>query len=126
VIVLDTHTWVWWLVSPRRLSRRATRAIERADRIGVSTMSVFELVQLEQRRRLTFAVPVRTWVREALSRERVEPLPLTAEAAVDAAQLRFEANPADRIIYATARALDARLVTRDERMHAFDPEWTVW
>lgn len=126
MIVLDTHTWIWWLAAPRRLSRPAKRAIDRADRIGVSTLSVFELAQLVQRRRVTLDIPLRAWVREALARERVEPLPLTAEVALDAAQLRFEANPADRIIYATACAADARLVTCDERLRAFDPELTVW
>jgi len=126
VIVLDTHAWIWWLAAPRKLSRPAQRAIDCADRIGVSTLSVFELAQLVQRRRVTLDTPLRAWVREALARERVEPLPLTAEVALDAAQLHFEANPADRIIYATARAADARLVTRDERMRAFDPELTVW
>ena len=126
MIVLDTHAWIWWLAAPGRLSRPAKRAIDRADRIGVSTLSVFELAQLVQRRRVTLDIPLRTWVREALASERVEPLPLTAEVALDAAQLRFEANPADRIIYATARAADAQLVTRDERLRAFDPELTVW
>jgi len=43
-----------------------------------------------------------------------------------AGQLAFAGNPADRLIYATARAADAPLVTRDERMHAFDPERVVW
>jgi PIN domain nuclease of toxin-antitoxin system len=126
VIVLDTHTWIWWLVSPHKLSRAAKQAIARADRLGVSAISVFEVAQLVQRRRITLDVPLRAWVREALAGERVESLPLTAEVALDAAQLRFEMNPADRIIYATARAADAQLVTRDERMRAFDPELTVW
>lgn len=126
MIVLDTHAWVWWVDAPGRLSNAARRAIERADRIGVPTMSVFELVQLVQRRRLALDAPVRAWVRDALALERVEPMALTAEVALDAAQLQFEANPADRIIYATARATDAQLVTRDERMRAFDPEMTVW
>ena len=126
MIVLDTHAWLWWLVAPRRLSRPAARAIDRADRIGVSPMSVYEVAQLVQRRRVKLDVPLRTWVREALALERVEALPLTAEVALDAAQLHFEANPADRIIYATARAAHAQLVTRDERLRAFDPELTVW
>ena len=126
MIVLDTHAWVWSVDAPRRLPKAARQVIERADRIGVSTMSVFELVQLVERRRITLDVPVRTWVREALARDRVESLPLTAEVAIDAAQLHFEANPADRIIYATARAADAQLVTRDERLRKFDPELTVW
>ena len=95
-------------------------------RLELLGAQVYRASDFEQRRRITFDVPVRAWVREALSRKRVEPLPLTAEVAVDAAQLRFEANPADRIIYATARAFDAQLVTRDDRMHSFDPELTVW
>jgi hypothetical protein len=30
------------------------------------------------------------------------------------------------VIYATARAEEAQLVTRDERLHAFDPARAVW
>jgi len=126
VIVLDTHVWLWWTDAPKMLSRPATRAIERADEIGVSTMSVLELAHRVERGRLTLSLPTRTWVREALAQERVRPLPLTAELALDAAQLRFEGDPGDRIIYATARAEDAQLITRDERMRRFDPERTVW
>lgn len=126
MIVLDTHAWVWSVDAPRRLSQAARRAVEQADRIGVSTTSVFEVVDLERRGRLELDAPPRVWIREALSRARVEPLPLTVEIAIDAAQLAFEADPADRVIYATARAADAQLVTRDERMHAFDPARAVW
>jgi PIN domain nuclease of toxin-antitoxin system len=45
---------------------------------------------------------------------------------VDAAQLRFTRDAFDRIIYATARAEQAQLVTRDERLRSFDAERTVW
>jgi PIN domain nuclease of toxin-antitoxin system len=124
--VLDTHAWFWWAVSPPRLSRPAARVIERADRIGVSAMSVFELADLVERRRIALDTPTRTWIRAALSQDRIEALPLTPEVAVDAAQLRFASDPFDRLIYATARAEDAQIVTRDERMHAFDPKRAVW
>ena len=53
-------------------------------------------------------------------------MPLTPEIAIDASQLRFSNDPFDRVIYATARTEGARLVTRDERIRAFDPELTVW
>jgi PIN domain nuclease of toxin-antitoxin system len=39
---------------------------------------------------------------------------------------RFPSDPADRLIYATAQAARARLVTRDTAIRAFDPELTVW
>jgi len=126
MIVLDTHAWLWWVDAPRRLSPAARRAIERAEQIGVSTASVFELVGLTETRRIRIKSPTRTWVLNALAGDRIEPLPLTVEIAVDAAQLRFTGDAFDRIIYATARAEQAQLVTRDERLRGFDAERTVW
>ena len=126
MIVLDTHVWLWWTAAPQKLSRAAARAIDRADRIGVSTISVFELVELAERRRIKLDSPAGAWVRDALARERVEPVPVTSDIAVEAARLRFVRDPVDRIVYATARVEDAQLVTRDQRMREFDAERTVW
>jgi PIN domain nuclease of toxin-antitoxin system len=126
VIVLDTHAWLWWLDAPSRLSRAATRAIGGASAIGICTASVFELVGLAERRRIRIDSPIREWISNGLGREPVEPLVLTVEIALEAAQLRFTGDPFDRIIYATAKVEDAQLVTRDARMHEFDPERAVW
>jgi len=38
----------------------------------------------------------------------------------------FPGDPADRLIYATAVAHGVRLITRDERISAFDPQRTIW
>ncbi len=38
----------------------------------------------------------------------------------------FPGDPIDRLIYATALAARARLVTRDTAIGAFDPELTIW
>lgn len=126
MILLDTHVWLWWTAAPQKLSRAAARAIDRADRIGVSTISVFELVELAERRRIKLDSPASAWVRDALARERVEPVPVTSDIAVEAARHRFVGDPVDRIVYATARVEDAQLVTRDQRMREFDAERTVW
>jgi PIN domain nuclease of toxin-antitoxin system len=126
VIVLDTHAWLWWLAAPNKLSRKAVRAIHRADRIGVSAASVYELAQLVERRRLRLDVPIRSWVRDALNRIGVEPLTIDAGIALDAAQLHLVGDPFDRIIYATAVARDARLVTRDQRLRSWDADRTIW
>ena len=126
MIVLDTHTWLWAVDAPDRLSRSAREALARTDRVGVCTVSVFELAGLALKRRVKLDVPVRDWIRDAFARSQFEALPLSTEIAVEAAQLRFTGDPIDRIIYATARAANARLVTRDERLWAFDPERTLW
>jgi PIN domain nuclease of toxin-antitoxin system len=126
VIVLDTHVWLWWLAAPNKLSRKAARAIQRADRIGVSAASVYELTHLVERRRLRLDVPIRSWVRDALNPIGVEPLTIDAEIALDAAQLHLVGDPFDRMIYATAVARDARLVTRDQRLRAWDADRAIW
>ena len=51
------------------------------------------------------------------------------EVALRAARLRgqgLETDPADEIIYATARASGSRLVTRDAVLREFDPRATLW
>jgi PIN domain nuclease of toxin-antitoxin system len=117
---------LWWAGGLRQLSRGAARTIAQADRIGIPSIVAFEVAELFGRRRIELGSPLREWLREALAQERVELLPLSPEVAVDAAQLGFTRDPFDRVIYATARAAGARLVTRDERMRKFDPELTVW
>ena len=126
MIVLDTHTWVWWETGAAALSPRAKRAISRADKVGVCTISVYEVGQLVARGRVRLTRPLREWVAESLARDRVEILQLTVGLALDATQLALGGDPFDRIIYATARRAAAKLVTRDERIHAFDPELALW
>jgi len=129
VIVLDTHAWLWWLATPERLSRAAGKAIERAPRIGVSTLSAWEVAMLAVRGRISLDRDVSLWVRQALADERVEPLAPSADVAVAAGLLdaqSFPGDPVDRLIYATARSTGAVLVTRDATIRAFDSASTLW
>ncbi len=53
---------------------------------------------------------------------------LTPATATEAALLgdEFPSDPADRLIYATARSEGAALVTRDSTLREFDPRATIW
>jgi PIN domain nuclease of toxin-antitoxin system len=127
VIVLDTHAWLWWCDSPRRLSPQAQREIEHAAAIGVSAMSCWELAMLDRQNRVRFDRGVYAWVRNALARERTVMLPVTAEIATRGAALQAAvADPADGLIYATAVEHHAKLVTRDARLRTHDPARVVW
>ena len=127
MIVLDTHVWLWWCDSPRRLSRRATAEIERATTIGVSAMSCWELAMLDAQNRVRFDRGVSAWLRNALVRERTVMLPVTAEIATRGGLLQASvADPADGLIYSTAVEHRAKLVTRDSRLKAHDPARVVW
>jgi len=129
VIILDTHAWLWWLAAPERLSRPAEQAIERASRIGISTLSAWEVAMLALRGRISLDREVSLWVRQALKDERVESLAPSADVAVSAGLLdaqSFPGDPVDRLIYATARSTGATLITRDAAIRAFDSASTLW
>lgn len=92
-------------------------------------MSCFEVARLAQAGRITIHEEIGAWVRRALADERSLLLGITAESAVAAAQLdrrAFPGDPTDRLIFASALAAGARLLTKDRRIRAFDPESTVW
>jgi PIN domain nuclease of toxin-antitoxin system len=129
LIVLDTHAWIWWVSEPDRLSAAARDAIDSIDAIGVATISSWEVAMLAEAGRIKLDRDVERWVSQALSDPRVQPLPLTSAVAVRAALLGrtgFHGDPADRIIYCTARAAGVELVTRDQALRAFDPRGTIW
>jgi PIN domain nuclease of toxin-antitoxin system len=129
VIVLDTHAWLWWVATPDRLSAAARDALADAPAVGVSTLSVFELATLVRRRRISLDRDVRDWVRRALSDQRVEAIAPGPDVALAAARLDgdgFPGDPADRMIFATAKALDAPLLTGDRRIRSFAPAVTIW
>jgi PIN domain nuclease of toxin-antitoxin system len=129
MIVLDTHAWLWWVAEPGRLSHAARQAIDRADAIGVSALSAWEVGMLVQKGRISLDRDIATWVRQALAPEPVVKLAVTAEIAVEASLLDvadFPGDPADRIIYATAKAAGASLITRDEALRRFDARAAIW
>jgi PIN domain nuclease of toxin-antitoxin system len=128
VIVLDTHAWVWWLTKPEKLGRKAARSIERADRIGLPAICIWEVAMKGRTRKLKFNRPYDIWIDEALAEDpRVELLHLLPRISLEAVSLPWNhADPADRMIVATARVHDASLVTADETIQESGLVRCVW
>lgn len=126
MIVFDTHAWVWFAADNRLLSDAAIDAIQDADRIGVSAISVWEVGMLCAKGRLQVAPDVRQGVDAALALDRVELLPLSPEVAVLSTKLALHGDPADRIIVATAQVAGAQLVTKDERIQQSGLVPSIW
>ena len=128
MIVLDTHTWLWWQTAEEKLSGPARTEIDGAERIGVCTVSCYEIARAAARGRIALDRDVSAWVGQALRTERVEPLGLSHGIAVAAGALgpKFPGDPVDRIIYATTLERGTRLVTRDRALRTLDPVRTVW
>jgi len=128
VIVLDTHAWLWWVSEPKRLSAAAREAIEGAGSVGVSAISCWEVGMLVSQGRIELDGGLRRWIRQALAQPGLVALPVTPKIGLDAAMLdeQFGGDPADRLIYATARDAGGILVTRDRRMRGFDERGSLW
>jgi PIN domain nuclease of toxin-antitoxin system len=131
VIVLDTHSWVWWAGDAPELPKTARRAIDAALREGevlVSSMSVWEVAMLVARGRLRLAMAVDEWVGRAERIAGLRFVPVSNAIALRSVQLpgRFHDDPADRIIVATALSQGAIVVTKDEKIRGYAHVRTVW
>jgi PIN domain nuclease of toxin-antitoxin system len=129
--LLDTHAWIWWVTRDRRLSRAASRAIDRAqaaDSLWLSPISVWEVAKHVEKKRLVFDRPVATWVEDATSVPGLRLAPLTPSILVESCQLPspFHGDPADQIIVATARDRDAAVVTKDLRLRGYSHVRSIW
>ena len=117
--LLDTHAILWWQAGSTRLSAPARRAIEAARTILVSPISFWEVALLVEKRRVELDRDVVVWVQDFLEGDRVELAGLTSTVAVAAGRLPaagFEGDPADAIIYATARERGATIASKDLRI----------
>lgn len=128
MIVLDTHAWVWWLTKPEKLGKRASKAIDRAERIGVPAISVWEVAMKAEAGKLKFDRPYALWIEEALVEDdRTDLLPLSAPISAGAVRLSWDhADPADRFIVSTALTYEAALVSADERIQRSGLVKCVW
>jgi PIN domain nuclease of toxin-antitoxin system len=117
MILLDTHALIWWVEGSGHLSPSAEAAIEGQGPVLVSPISFWELAVLVDRGRVSIDRDLRLWCRDLLASAMAEVAGLTPSAAISAARLRgFHGDPADRIIYATARELEVALVSKDTKI----------
>ncbi len=128
MILLDTHAWIFLADDPKRLGKAARRAIDRAERIGVAAISLWELAMLLEKGRIALDQELLAWTQAALAEPRIEILPLTPAVVSAAHQLRgaLDGDPGDRIIAATALLEGATLISKDERIAASGVVPVVW
>ena len=119
--VADTHALLWLWTGDSHLGQSARQTIDGALRNGdlaVSAMTFWEVAMLRAKGRLDFPEDVTAWRRELLGQGLIE-IPVDGDIAIRANTLSdFPADPADRIIVATALS-GHRLVTADERILAW-------
>jgi PIN domain nuclease of toxin-antitoxin system len=129
MILLDTHTLIWLMVEPSRLSARANQAIRSAHQGGglaISAITLWELAWLATHGRLSFTGTLDAFVENITSRVAIRPI--TPKIAVLANQLpaTYSSDPSDRLIGATALAEGITLVTKDRSIRTCKQISTIW
>lgn len=118
MIQLDTHVLLWLRSGSRRLGSGTRLEIDRAWRnrtLCVSAVSFWEIALLKAKGRIHAPEEVEPWRRQQLEEGLIE-VALDGEIGIRAANLAdFVADPADRMIVATALG-GHRLVTADRHI----------
>ena len=127
LILLDTHAWIWLLNGSDRLGPTARAAIEQSlskEAVVVSAISPWEVAMLVSKGRLVLDRDVGEWVTAALALPGIRLAPLSPEISVASTRLlgALHADPADRIIVATAHHFGLTLLTEDRLLLEYGTE----
>jgi PIN domain nuclease of toxin-antitoxin system len=129
--VLDTHAWVWWVTSDKRLSRAARQVITRAQNrseLWVSLISLWEVAKKVEKAQMILDRPLDEWLDLAAGQEGLHLAELTRPVLVEACRLPrpFPGDPADQIIVATTRERGAVLVSKDNEIRRYPHVRSLW
>jgi len=119
--MLDTHTWIWWMSDSTDLSsaeREALNSLDPDHRPVISNISLWEFGNLVGMGRLEIDGTIEDWLSVAASPATVKIQPITPGIVAEMNRLpdSFHRDPADRLIVATARALNLQLATKDRKI----------
>lgn len=116
-LLLDTHVLLWWDMNDPRLAGAARAAIEAADQVFVSAASAWEAAIKTAAGKLRTSRSLATMAAEAHFLQ----MPVTFEHAGAVATLPpHHGDPFDRLIIATAKVEDLRIVTNDAKFASYD------
>jgi PIN domain nuclease of toxin-antitoxin system len=117
-LLLDTHILIWSVLEPRRLGPRVRRLLDTSStEVWLSPITTWELVLLVDHGQIRLDAPFEKWLSDVNEALALHEAPLTHEVVLAARDIRIShADPADRLLAATARYYDLRLATADERL----------
>jgi PIN domain nuclease of toxin-antitoxin system len=131
MIAVDTHILIWDALSLERLSLAAAAAIaaaNRSDGILIADISLWEIAMLIQKGRIQVETNSQSFLNLVLQANQLVVSGITPQIAALSTQLplAINADPADRLIAATAIVEDAPLVTADHNLQKAEEVPTIW
>jgi PIN domain nuclease of toxin-antitoxin system len=126
MIVLDTSALLYWTLDPAQLSHNAEQAIEQAEQILISSISVWEIALKVKRGKLEIPLTISDFVERLNRLEGLEILPVDVQTWIDNLDLPWDhRDPADRTIVALAARFGCPLITSDSTIAEYYSK-TIW
>lgn len=131
MILMDTCAIIWDALQPEKLTEKAIKAINNADKqnaLIISDISIWEISMLIKKRRLEIETTAAHFINLYLQSRNVSVQAISPEIAELSVNFGSEINndPADRIISATSVIHNSRLVTADQNLLACEMLDTIW
>ena len=131
MILLDTHTLLWWLDGAQELSHPVNREIakhENTNSIHVSAISIWEVCLLVQKKKIDLQRNLHEWTQRLENLSFVNIIPVNHWIFLMSTELQSFPNkdPADRIIVATAQKLGATLISKDDKILNYPHVKSFW
>lgn len=125
-LLLDTHTFLWWVADDARLSAKARAAVTDATEVFLSVASCWEMAIKLGLQRLTLALPIDRFVSEHLGINQFTLLAIELDQLARVTALPFHhRDPFDRLLAAQALQEQLTIVSADAVFRKYRVK-TVW
>ena len=123
-ILIDTHCWLWWLVSPDQLNTDAKQHIaDPRNTIFLSAVSAWEIVIKVGIGKLSLPEPPARYIPSRLTAQGMSALAIEQAHVLQVASLPLvHRDPFDRLLVAQSQVERLPLLTADRQLTAYDVE----
>lgn len=128
MVLLDTHTLLWWTLEPDKLSKRALEecSIIEKEHGYISSISIWEIGIKIKKKKLEIPIHFETYVDRVKQIENLKIIPITEGIWVKNLSLNWDhSDPADRTIVASAIIEGIPIVSKDEKIKKYYKN-TIW
>lgn len=125
--LLDTHTFLWWILHDQQLSDQIKELISNPDnQIFLSAASGWEIAIKSGIGRLTIPRPVGGFISEHMSENSINNLSITMSHALQVSELpNHHRDPFDRILISQAQIENLPILSVDPLIRKYDVE-VIW
>ena len=129
-LIIDTHILIWDQLDPKRVSKKARKALDLAEKnhkIILCEISLWEISILMKKGRLVMDMSYLEFIEEVLQTKNYHLQGMNAEIAFLGSEIDKDTkDPADRIIAATSIVLGLPLISADQFMLKSTEIKTIW